>query len=164
MEIKAEGYPPLEEIGADCTALRIVSPAYAGRNGELTAVLQYVYQSIIFGEIGKQEIGRTLISIAVDEMRHLEFLGTAIVKLGAPPVFTACPPYPVGYYSASNVNYCKIPRQMICADICAEENTIAEYERMLCTLKNPPVSALISRILCDEKRHLRLLQEILAMF
>lgn len=154
----------LDEIERDGVALKIISPAYAGRNGELTAILQYVYQSVIFGEIGAAEIGKKLVSIAVEEMRHLELLGTAIVKLGAPPVFTACPPYPVGYYSAANVNYCKIPRQMICADICAEENAIAEYERMLCILKNPPVSALLSRILGDEKRHLCMLQEILSTF
>lgn len=154
----------LDDVKEDCNALRIISPAYAGRNGELTAILQYVYQSIVFGELGNPETAKTLVSVAVDEMRHLELLGTAIVKLGAPPMFTACPPYPVGYYSAANVNYARAPRQMICADICAEENTVAEYERMLCTLKNPPVSALISRILSDEKRHLQILQELLSQF
>lgn len=164
MERELVSYPSLEEIKEDCAALRIVSPAYAGRAGALTSVLQYVYQSIVFGECGECEISKTLLSVAVTEMRHLELLGTAISRLGAPPVFTACPPYPVGYYSASNVNYSKAPRQMICADICMEENAIAEYERMICFLKNPCVSALIARFLDDEREHLALLQRLLDRF
>ncbi len=157
-----EPYPTLEEIGRDPETLRIVSPAYAGRDGELTAVLQYVYQSIIFGEAGENAISRRLIGIAVEEMHHFELFGKMIAKLGAPPVFTACPPYPVGYYSASCVNYTRAPRQMICADICAEENAVAAYERMLCRIKNPPVAAMISRILGDEKRHLEEFNRLLA--
>lgn len=155
-------YPSLEEIGEDFAALRLLSPAYAGRDGELTAVLQYVYQSVIFSEEGRGEFARALIEIAVNEMHHLEVLATMIAKLGAPPVFTACPPYPVGYYSAACVNYTKSPRQMICADICAEENAISCYETILCRIKNAPVAAVISRILEDEKEHLKKFNELLA--
>lgn len=161
MQLKEAEYPALEEITQDCAALRLISPAYAGRAGELTAVLQYVYQSIVLEERGYPETAKTLVDVAVNEMRHLELLGTAICKLGAPPVFTACPPYPVGFYSASNVDYSKNPRQMICADVCAEENAIAQYERILCRLNNPPVYALIARITEDEKEHLRIFNRIL---
>lgn len=155
-------YPSLEEIGEDFAALRLISPAYAGRDGELTAVLQYVYQSVIFSEEGRGEFARALIEIAVNEMHHLEVLATMIAKLGAPPVFTACPPYPVGYYSAACVNYTKNPRQMICADICAEENAISCYETILCRIKNAPVAAVVSRILEDEKEHLKKFNALLA--
>ena len=162
MEGKTENeYPTLEEIKEDISTLRLISPAYAGREGELTAILQYVYQSIIFGELGKSEISKQLIKIAVAEMHHFEILGTVIAKLGAPPIFTACPPYPVGYYSASCVNYTKVPRQMLSADICAEENAISEYERILCRLKNAPVAAVITRILEDERAHLKTFNELL---
>lgn len=164
MEFRAESeYPTLEGIGEDCASIRVISPAYAGRSGELTAILQYVYQSIVFEECGFPEISKRLVSIAVNEMRHLELLGTAICKLGAQPVFTACPPYPVGFYSASNINYSKNPRQMLCASICGEENAIAEYERILCRLKNPCVSALIARILEDEKVHLKELNRMFSI-
>ena len=163
MELKADApYPSLEEISNDYTTLRLISPAYAGREGELTAVLQYVFQSIVFGENGNREFSKTLLQIAVSEMHHLELLGTVICKLGAPPIFTACPPYPVGYYSASCVNFSRTPRQMLCADICAEENAIATYERILLRIKNPPVAAVVSRILEDEKLHLAAFNEMLS--
>ncbi len=141
--------------------LRLLSPAYAGRDGELTAVLQYVYQSVIFSELGYGEFAREIVEIAVNEMHHLEILATVITKLGAPPVYTACPPYPVGYYSAACVNYTRNPRQMLCADICAEENAISGYENILCRMKNAPVAAVVSRILEDEKKHLKKFNELL---
>lgn len=149
-------------ITEDPAALRRIAPAYAGREGELTAVLQYVFQSVVFGEQGRGDLSKRIVAIAVEEMRHLETLATVIGKLGALPVFTACPPYPVGYYSASCVNYTKIPRQMLSADICAEENAIACYEDILCRIKNPPVAAIVSAILEDEKRHLCAFNQMLS--
>lgn len=152
----------LEEIKEDVAALRLVSPAYAGREGELTAILQYVFQAVTLGGCGKEELGRKIMRIAAQEMKHLELLASVILKLGAPPVYTACPPYPVGYYSAACVNYARNPRQMISADICAEENAIAGYERILCRVKNPPVARIITGILEEEKEHLRIFNELLA--
>ncbi len=160
--VTEQKYPSLEEIGEDCVALRLLSPAYAGRDGELTAVLQYVYQSVIFSEAGRGEFASALVRIAVNEMHHLELLATMIAKLGAPPVFTACPPYPVGYYSAACVNYTRNPRQMLCADICAEENAITCYENILCRIKNAPVAAVLSRILEEEREHLKTFNELLS--
>ncbi len=152
-----EGYD-LNAVGEDLRALRIVSPAYAGRDGELTAVLQYVYQSVLLGGCGQTELAALVASIAKEEMHHLQILGTLIVKLGAPPVFTACPPYPVSYYSASCVNYAKSPRAILAADIAAERAAIAEYDRMLGCLDDAPVAAVIAHIRADEAEHLRRLR------
>lgn len=162
MGLKADiPYPSMDEITEDCCALRSVSPAYAGREGELTAILQYVYQSVLLSECGMERAGKLVMDIAVTEMRHLEILATLITKLGAPPVFTACPPYPVGYYSSSCVNYVRTPRLMISADICAERQAIAAYSSMLCKLNNPCVADVIERIIEDEKVHLCAFENLL---
>lgn len=149
----------VERIGQDLRALRIVSPAYAGRDGELTAVLQYVYQAVVLGQSGMEALSRDLMRIASDEMRHLQLLGSAITRLGAPPVFTACPPYPVSYYSASCVNYVRGAREMVAADILLERCSSEGYLRMLSSLENPAVSALIASILEEERGHLARLEE-----
>ena len=153
-------YPPLDCIREDCRALRIISPAYAGKEGELTAILQYVYQSILLGACGRAREAKLLSEIAAAEMRHLQILGTLITKLGAPPVFTACPPCPVSYYSAACVNYTRELGCMIAADIASERTAIAEYSRMLCELKNPAVAAVIERIREDERLHLCALEQL----
>lgn len=144
----------------DLQALRAVSPAYAGRNGELTAVLQYVYQSVLLSGCGRDAEAKQLIRIAVEEMHHLEKLGALLVKLGVPPVFTACPPYPVAYYSAANVDYSRPVAQMLAADIRAEQEAIACYTRILDAVKNPDVRAVIEPIRAEEEGHLRTLQEM----
>lgn len=155
MQIKAEKeYPPLDGIKEDYKTLRVISPAYAGGRGELTAVLQYVYQSILLERLGKKEMGKTILGIAINEMHHLELLGSAITMLGAPPAFTGCLPYPIGYYSASNVNYSKTPCEMIEADIAAESNAIADYCKILACISNDALTRLIERIIEDEELHL----------
>ena len=40
--------------------VRTLSPAYAGREGELTAVLQYVYQAIMLSGCGREKRGYKL--------------------------------------------------------------------------------------------------------
>lgn len=161
MEECAKSFPTLDGICEDYATLRLISPAYAGRDGELTAVLQYVFQAIVLGNCGEQKFANTIMKIAVEEMHHMEILGSLICRLGAAPVFTACPPYPVGYYSASSVNYVRGTRQMLCADICAEENAICGYEHILCHIQNGKVAEIIARILEDERRHLKLFNQML---
>lgn len=155
VEFKAEKeYPSLDGIAEDFKTLRLISPAYAGGKGELTAVLQYVYQSVLLEKLGKAEMSKKILGIAINEMRHLELLGSAITRLGAPPAFTACLPYPVGFYSASSVNYVKTPVGMLEADIEAETNAIAEYRRILTCISDGAVAALVERIVGDEEGHL----------
>ncbi|MDE5548595.1 MAG: hypothetical protein K2J30_06330, partial [Clostridia bacterium] len=116
--------------------------------------------AIYLEAIGKGETAHVLLEIAVCEMHHIEILGSLITRLGAPPVFTACPPYQVGYYSASYVNYVKSLESMIAADIAGEKRAIRGYENMLECLTEPNVRAVIERILADERLHLQTLQEI----
>ena len=153
-------YPSLDHICEDSKTLRAVSPAYAGRDGELTAILQYVYQSVLLGSYGNQKASRLLMNIAAAEMRHLEILGTLITRLGAPPVFTECPPYPVSYYSASCVNYTRTLTCMIEADIRAEKCAIATYTHILQVIHNNAVKDVIERIRADEELHLCALQDL----
>lgn len=144
------------------TLMRLLSPAYAGREGELTAVLQYVYQAILLDGCGKGEEAKRVLRIAVEEMRHLERIGKILVSLGVPPVFTACPPYPVAYWSAACVNYAKPVREMLEADICAERRAIAGYDRILAAVKDARIRAEIGEIRSDEVRHLSAFEEMLS--
>ena len=148
----------LESVGKDTKTLRIVTKAYAGREGELTSVLQYVYQSIVVGQRGERELSLLLERIAADEMRHLQIIGSLITRLGAPPLFAVCPPYPVGYYSASCVNYAKGTEEMLDIDLAAEENSVKTYANMLQEMENPAVAEVILSVLKEEREHLTLLR------
>ncbi|MFQ7079045.1 MAG: hypothetical protein ACLRSW_14540 [Christensenellaceae bacterium] len=65
-------YPALDGIGEDPAALKLISPAYAGNEGELTAVLQYIYQHILFDHAGCKDYADILLK-GITEMKHLKF-------------------------------------------------------------------------------------------
>lgn len=148
-------FPDLSSLKPDAKSARIIAPAYASAASELTACLQYIYHRHFFeGEFKKY--GDLLEDIAVAEMRHLDCLGKGLKKLGFNPVYAY--PLPSGkYYSAAQVDYSSGRAAMLLSDITAETEAIQSYEDMLTLLKNDAVSALISRILLDERMHLKAL-------
>lgn len=151
-------YPSPSRISPDAVAAKIIAPAYAAAHSELTAILQYTYHGLWYGDafdISGQELAQ---GIAVCEMRHLEILGETLLNLGADPKFVARPFAPPEYYSASAVAYSKTPLKMNLDDIAGEMGAIKGYETMLKQLKNESVAAIIQRILLDEYLHLEKLR------
>ena len=155
-----KGEKGMEKKRMDLCISRALAPAYAGRSGELTAVLQYVFQAIVLGGCGREAEARALMNIAKDEMRHLEKLGSLLVACGVPPVFTACPTYPVAYYSASNVDYTRKLPEMLAADIRAEREAIAGYTRILSAVRDERVRQAVGEIRAEEEGHLAQLEEM----
>ncbi len=131
------------EIVKNSNVLKLVAPAYAGRNGALTAALQYTYQVILLGGEHAEE-GKRLEKIAAAKLLELQKLGTLIQKLGADPVLTACPPYPVSYYSASCVDYVKSLPAMLEADLRLERAAAERYARILPALDGRTAAAVFA--------------------
>lgn len=154
-------YPSLEGIGEDERSVRIISPAYADRGSEMTAVLQYVFQSVVFDGIGMQKYAETLLQIAIAEMDHLKILGTLLNQMGALPVFVSRPPVKFDFYTTRAVSYSSEPTRMILDDISGETEAIRTYEGMVQKLQNDKVSEIIRRIILDERLHLKTLKELL---
>ncbi len=154
-------YPDLAGIGEDLCSARIISPAYADRGSEMTAILQYVFQAIVLQKQGLEEYAKTLERIAITEMHHLEILGSLLYQLGVLPVFSSCPPRKFDFYSTSAVSYACDVHKMILDDILGETQAIYTYEEMIRKLKNEKVAAIIERIVLDEKLHLETLKNIL---
>ena len=159
-----EPYPTTQNVSPDAYSLRIISPAYATSDGELNAILQYVYHSFFFNKKGYGEIADVLKGIAIAEMRHLDLLGETVLALGAAPVYSQYPACPFNFYSTKYVAYSCSLRNMIEDDIRGERHAIATYKKMLRSLKNETVKAIIARILADEVLHLEKLQSILSEF
>ena len=159
-----ENYHTTEGITTDAYSLRIISPAYATFDGELNAVLQYIYHSFFFDRKGYTEIAGVLKGIAIAEMRHLDLLGETILALGAAPVYSQYPASPFNFYSSKYIAYSCSLKNMLEDDILGERRAISSYKKMLRTLKNEQVKSIIARILADEVLHLEKLQSILAEF
>lgn len=152
-------YPEPKNLCPDPFSARVISAAYAGGHGELTAILQYVYHHFWFENSGDEKTASVLVGIAVAEMRHLDILGKTLLALGADPVFTRFPPYKCDFYSSSFVNYSKTAKKMLMDDIAGELKAINDYREMQSVLKNEEVSAIVSRIILDEELHVKVLKE-----
>ena len=130
-------YPDLSGLTVDCKNARIIMPAYA--DSKYAAALE---------------------GIAIAEMKHLDMLGEALLRMGVSPTYVRRPPEQCEFYSTCNVDYSVRPAAMLAADITAENEAIRSYEQMLCKIDNPTLNALISRILLDERMHLKAFKEM----
>ena len=141
-------YPNTDGLECDERSATIISPAYAGLYGELTATLQYRYHSLYFSSYERQDTAGI----------HLHILGGLILKLGLPPVYATI--IPGGrIYAPEKVVYGKDPQNMLMDDINGELRAIADYDRILAELKNERVAAIIKRIKLDEELHVKVLRE-----
>lgn len=155
-------YPSTEVLQKDVRSGQIISFAYATLRGELTATLQYLYHKFYFANVDSDDAS-VIQSIAVAEMKHLDILGEAMLKLGVSPKFVQCP-NSQAYYNASVVSQATTPSKMLMDDIQGEMNAIADYQKMLFVLKNEQVEAIIQRIILDEQLHLETLKKLLTKY
>ena len=152
-------YPEIGEVLCDKRSATIISPAYCGVVGELSAVLGYTYQSINFAKLADEEMVDLLLGISLTEMHHFKILAQTLCSLGVDPVFTTCPPYHSEYYSTSGITFSKTPEKMLMDAITGEMVAVNEYKRMLKNLSNERVATIIERILLDEELHVKVLKE-----
>lgn len=157
-------YPSTDCLREDYKSARIISPAYAGLHGELGAILQYAYHALYFDRAGDEQTADILDGIAIAEMRHLEILGKTLLKLGADPVYTACPPFKSNFYNTSQIAYSKTKQKMLLDDLSGEIYASETYGKMLNELCNEQVAAIIARIKLDEDLHVKVLKERLSCY
>lgn len=133
--------------------------AYVGTapTSELTAILQYTQQRMIFDQIGE-----TFLGIALTEMKHYDRLGDFINRIGGNVSRPA--------FSAAKVDITtKSAAEAVQINIRAEQDTIAEYEKLIQRIQannpTPTVTSalaiqLINKIVADELVHVCLLAEL----
>ena len=155
-------YPSTNTLTKDVRSGYIISYAYATLRGELTAILQYVYHHHFFDGIDPKDAD-ILMSIAVCEMLHLNILGSAMLKLGVNPRYVQ-QPCTDNYFNTTTVSQATMPQKMLMDDIQGEMTAIADYQKMLFTLKNEEVAAIIQRIILDEQLHLETLKTMLEKY
>ena len=64
------------------------------------------------------------------------------------------------WWTAKNVRYSKSPRQILIESIIAEENAISGYMEACKCIKDEAVTAIIQRIIMDERLHLEIFREL----
>jgi len=150
-------YPTVSETARpDPETVRVLKEIRSGGTGELTAILQYVFQNNVLDD-DETTLANSLLKIAIVEMSHLDMLGDAIISLGGKPTYDNGKLYWQGGY----VNYVSDPTAILKANIVLEETAISAYENGIKHTENKEVQALFQRIISDEKLHLEFFSEAL---
>ena len=152
-----EKYPEVKCGSDDARSLAMMQENYAAESSEMTAVCTYLFNRFVFEE-NCPSAADAFEKISITEMKHLELFGHAIVVLGGVPVFADRG----RYWTGKNVCYAMTVREALRAAICAEEATIKRYTEQAERTCNSSVRALLERIICDEKEHIRIFEQLLS--
>lgn len=129
---------------------------FAGNMGELTSVTQYIYEHI---ELKRYEsFSKILLSIAIEEMKHLELIGELIRKLGKKSYYidkNQCA------WNAENIKYhFNSVYDMLAFNIESEKKAILNYKEVIKFTQNKSIKDLIERIILDEQTHLEIFNRL----
>ncbi len=149
-------YPKLMNIRQNQRYAELLYDNFAGKDGEFTAVAQYIYEHI---ELSRYEtFSKILLKIAMEEMQHMELIGNLVRKLGNKPYYISkekC------FWNAKNIKYhFSNVYDMLMFNIESEKKAIKGYEEAIKYTQNKSVRELLERIILDEKTHLEIFNRL----
>ena len=147
-------YPKIEVEEENINYANLLLEDYSGIVSEETAINQYIYQHFDKFNIN-EEFSKTMSSIAVVEMKHLELLGKTIKLLGINPIFKIKEKNCMTYWSSSFVDYNTNIIDMLKNDIKIEEQAIHNYKYHISIINDKYVKRLLYRIIEDEEQHIK---------
>lgn len=141
----------------DRALVRALAQVYAGGRGELTAVAQYFYNSLLLGGAGLQDLSELFACVSRAEMLHLEKLGQLILQFGGDPRLLSYPNGRPVWWSSGAAGYTGDVQEMLRRAVESERQAVHTYRQLAGRMQGAP-KALIERILQDEEHHLELFQ------
>ena len=153
-----EPYPKIEVSSEDKQLAEHISNIAFGKEGELTAVMQYTYQSVFLPE-RYAYVSDILECISITEMRHYEMLNKLILLLGGDIRIAVRDRGRTVYWNGSYPDYVQNLKKMLYTDIKAEKKAVFDYNAVVEHSRDPKVNKLLNRIISDEEHHVSLLTE-----
>lgn len=153
-------YPSIAKVRENKIYANMIFKDYSGPASELTAVTQYGYQNVILEERDKATAD-ILLGISIVEMTHLHILGDLLIKLGADPKYVTMSNRNTRFWNGGFVKYSKSFNKIILDDIEAEATAINTYEKQILMIDDEHITALLQRIVLDEKYHIHIFKSLL---
>lgn len=152
-----DSYPEITAELRNQKDIRTLKALAFGRDGELTAILTYIFQhTVLPNDLGT--LKEILKQIAIVEMKHYEALSEAVVKLGGTPTLTDGRG---NVWTGRNVSSITNPKRILETNAKGEREAIAAYNRAARETENESLSLLYKRIAEDEKLHLEIFEKLL---
>ncbi|WP_077534432.1 ferritin-like domain-containing protein [Massiliimalia massiliensis] len=157
----ASPYPEVNITMKNPQLLIPLSLDLASAGGELTAIYQYVYQSIMIKE-SHPLISETLMRIAIVEMHHLNLMGQMMKGLGGSPRAVSNFAGRSTPWNGTMPSYTKDIKRMLQVDLKGEQDTYHRYLLQSHRISDPNISAVIHRIAEDEEVHIAIFEKFIA--
>ena len=129
---------------------------FAGSTGELNTVMQYIYEHIELKRYGN--FSKILLSIAIEEMKHLELIGELIRRLGRKAYYidkNQCA------WNTQNIKYhFNNVYDMLIFNIESEKQAILGYKEVAKYTQNKSIKDLLDRKILDEQTHLEIFNRL----
>jgi len=154
-------YPQIQVWGRNQAYANLLSIDYCGQVSELSAITQYINNENRLS-YENCSVARTILSIAMAEMMHLQKLGELIVLLGGNVNYTA--KHKNGAKRMWTPEYLTLPEsgvKMIQTGITSEKEAIEQYQMHIKMIQDDCVNAVLARIIKDEEYHIMLLRGLL---
>ena len=149
-------YPEITNAKEDFSTVAILKNLANTRAGELRAVLQYVYQSVVADKTD-ETIAGIFEEIGIVEMMHLDMLMHAITSFGGTPIYEDAQR---NSFNTNLVNYTVKLSDMLDNNIQGESLAIENYKQAITRVDNKSLKELFARIIEDEKRHIEIFKRI----
>ena len=149
-------YPEITNAYEDMETVAILKNLASSRMGEMAAVTQYIYQSVIADKTS-EEIASILEEIGVVEMMHLDMLMHTITMFGGVPKYEDSQG---NFFNTANLNYTMKLKDMLNNNIRSESLAIDNYTMAIKRVKNESLKKLFERIIEDEQRHIEIFKMI----
>ncbi len=150
-------YPDISDISPDPRLASLLYEAYAGRQGEITAISNYIYQSIVFKDPAPI-LSELLECISITEMKHFKILGKMILLLGRDPVIKAqIRGTPIDHRATLISNM----ENALTQNIESEKRAVEYYKKVALHTHDKAVTAMLKRIIMDEEHHIKLFYDML---
>ncbi len=150
-------YPKITGAKNDPSTVAILKNLATSRSSELSAILTYIYQSVIADKT-HEDIAKLIEEIGIVEMTHLDMLMHAITEFGGNPRYEDAKGVP---FSTTNINYATKLKEMLVNNIRGEEMAIEDYTRAIGLVRNDSLKSLFARIIEDEECHIRAFKYLL---
>ena len=149
-------YPQITNAKDDPQTVAIIKNQANTRAGELRAVLQYVYQSVVADSV-EEEIASIFEEIGINEMMHLDMLMHAITEFGGIPEYNDSQR---NAFNSNFVNYTTHLSEMLDNNIQGESLAIENYKQAIMRVDNQSLKDLFARIIEDEEQHIKVFKKI----
>ncbi len=151
-------YPPVAVDGRNPAYARAMLDNIGGSNSEMSAISLYIYNNLRSAHT--PDIALTFHKVGIVEMRHLEIFGKLACMLGEDPRLWTQHGCKKAYWTPGYNQYPVHFPEMMQNVIASENAAIQKYQYQASNIKDPNITALLSRIILDEQLHVQIFEQL----